>query len=72
MNKRSLIKIFSPDTHTRGSQVGSGRGVQDDVLVFAGLADSGVHKMPLGVGLCVASLALVFVIDRNGSLLSSG
>jgi hypothetical protein len=41
--------VVGTETHTRGRQVGSARGVQDDVLVLASLADPGVDKVPLGV-----------------------
>jgi hypothetical protein len=41
--------VVGTETHTRGRQVGSTRGVQDDVLVLASLADPGVDKVPLGV-----------------------
>jgi hypothetical protein len=41
--------MVGTETHTRGCQVGPARGVQDDVLVLASLADPGVDKVPLGV-----------------------
>jgi hypothetical protein len=55
-----MMMTGTTETHTRGCQVGPAPGVQDDVLVLAGLADSGVDKVPLGVGLAEAVLAVVW------------
>ena len=47
---RAVLCEFVGRIRTTAGQVGSARDVQDEVLVFAALAHSGVDEVPLGVG----------------------
>jgi hypothetical protein len=55
-------------THTRGRQVSSSRSVQDDVLILSRLADSGVDKVPLGVGTGIAGFAVALLTSHRMGL----
>jgi hypothetical protein len=59
-----MTRRWMTGRNTRGRQVSSTPGVQDDVLILAGLADPSVDKVPLGVRLAEAVLAAIQLVSE--------